>query len=82
MKLSEFRPHDYFQVDAHLQTADGQCFTARWQPSEACAPYLDADGRVINRALAENVIARVNNQPAMVQEVKQQQKKAVCAATL
>ena len=74
-EISEFRPHDYFQVDAHLKTDDGQCFSARWQPSDACAPYLDSEGRVINRALAENVITRINNQPALVESVKQQQKK-------
>ena len=36
---------------------------------------MDSEGRIINKALAENVVSRITNQPAKVTELSQQQKK-------
>ncbi len=74
-EIENFRPHAYYQVDAHLRTASGECFTARWQPSDACEPYMDDQGRVVNQALAENVARRIQNKPAQVEVVKADEKK-------
>ena len=73
-EIAHFTPHDYFQVHAHIQTPNQEQFIAQWQPSEACTPYMDDNGRIIHKALAENVIKRIHNQPATVTHYKEQQK--------
>ncbi|MGJ8692426.1 MAG: DNA topoisomerase III [Thalassotalea sp.] len=80
-EISHFQPTDYFEVLAHITVADTpakqqpQSFSAKWQPSEACAPYMDEHGHVLNKALAENVIARIKQQPALVEKALYQDKK-------
>lgn len=73
--ISEFVPHDYVEVLAHLKTAKNQEFHAKWQPSEACSPHMDTDGRIVNKALAANVVKRITGQPATVTKLVEQQKK-------
>ncbi len=63
-EIDAFVAKPYFEVDAHLLTERGERFTARWQPSEACAKYQDEEGRVLSKALAANVVARITGQPA------------------
>lgn len=70
-----FVPKDFYQVWAHLLTSAQQTFRAKWIPSEACRPHMDEEGRVLNRALAENVAARISNQPAIVDSADYKQKK-------
>ncbi|WP_417553748.1 DNA topoisomerase III [Marinomonas fungiae] len=69
-----FVSRDYFQVIAHLAT-DTFPFQAKWQPSDACAPYQDEEGRVLSRPLAENVARRITNKPAIVKEFNKAPKK-------
>jgi len=75
--IEQFVPRAYFEVVAQLNTIDGEAFSAKWQPSEACAAYLDEEGRVLNRALAENVISRITGQPGEVTQVHKQSKSQV-----
>ncbi len=63
-EIDAFIAKPYYEVDAHLLTERGERFTARWQPSEACAKYQDDEGRVLSKALAANVVARITGQPA------------------
>lgn len=63
-EIDAFVPKPYYEVDAHLLTENGERFKARWQPSEACARYQDEEGRVLSKALAENVVSRITGQPA------------------
>jgi len=49
-------------------------FTAKWQPSEACQPHQDEEGRVLNRKLAEHVVQRIHQQPATVTSLEEKQK--------
>lgn len=65
-EIDAFKPKPYYEVDAHLQTETQVHFKARWQPSEACAPWQDEEGRVLHRPLAENVAQRITAQPASV----------------
>ncbi|PCJ32347.1 MAG: DNA topoisomerase III [Moraxellaceae bacterium] len=71
-EIESFVTKPFYDVVAHLQTNKDEFFSAKWLPSEACEPYQDEDGRVLNRALAENVVKRITDQPA---HVIQQQKK-------
>lgn len=73
-EIDNFVAKNFYDVHAHLQTHNQAQFIAKWQPSEACQPHMDAEGRVLNRALAENVVARINNQNAEVSAVDEQQK--------
>lgn len=75
-EIDNFVAKDFYDVHAHLISNDQQPFIAKWQPSAACQPHMDEEGRVLNRALAENVVRRIENQPAeitMVDEQKKQQ---------
>lgn len=74
-EIDNFVAKDFFDVHAHLTSNTQENFIAKWQPSEACQPYMDEEGRVLNRALAENVIGRIENQPAVVSSVVKQEKK-------
>ncbi|EGT5711441.1 DNA topoisomerase III [Cronobacter dublinensis subsp. dublinensis] len=65
-EIENFIAKDYFDVKAHIVTPAGERFTALWQPSEACEPYQDEEGRLLNRALAEHVIKRIDGKPALV----------------
>lgn len=74
-EIANFVSKPFYEVLAHLVTVEQQSFTAKWIPSRACEPYQDEEGRVINKALAENVISRIANQPASVTALEQKQKK-------
>ena len=65
-EIENFVPKDYFEVKAHIITPDGTQFIASWIPSEACEPWQDEEGRLLKRALADHVVARITGQPATV----------------
>ncbi|MCK1967698.1 DNA topoisomerase III [Franconibacter sp. IITDAS19] len=65
-EIENFIPKDYFEVKAHIVTPKDERFVATWQPSEACEPHQDDEGRLLNRALAEHVVKRIAGQPARV----------------
>ena len=46
-----------------------------WQPSAACQPWQDEEGRVLSKALAENVAARIGGVTATVTASSRKQKK-------
>lgn len=74
-EIADFKPKSFYEVLAHLVTDQQQTFTAKWQPSEACQPYMDEDGRVLAKGLAENVVARINGQPAQVTKIEAKDKR-------
>ena len=65
-EIENFVSKDFFDVKAHIVTPADERFTATWQPSEACEPYQDEEGRLLHRPLADHVLARIAGQPAMV----------------
>ncbi|AZQ10980.1 DNA topoisomerase III [Shewanella khirikhana] len=74
-EIDHFTPKDHFEVLAHLVTEKGEHFSAKWQPSEACQPYMDEEGRVLSRRLAETVVSRIGGKPALVTDVSNKDKK-------
>ncbi|MCA2019013.1 DNA topoisomerase III [Vibrio tritonius] len=77
-EIEQFVPKDYFIVDALIPYQDSHVsfdIRARWKPSEACKPWQDEEGRVLNRKLADNVAQRIKGQPARVTESEQKQTK-------
>jgi len=75
LDIDNFQSKPFYQVYAHLQTKDNEFFIAKWQPSEQCKPYMDDENRVLVKSLAENVITRINNQPAKIKTARYEQKK-------
>jgi DNA topoisomerase-3 len=56
-------------------TEGNERFSAKWLPSEACLPWQDEEGRVLNRALAAKVVERILGQPASVEGLEEQARK-------
>jgi len=76
--IANFVSKPFYEVTAHItetNNSSANTFTAKWQPSEACQPYMDDENRVLVKALAENVVKRIENKPAKVTALKKQQKK-------
>jgi len=73
--IATFVPKPYYEVMANLNTDSGDAFKAKWQPSDACRPYQDEEGRVLHKALAENVVRRISHKPAEVTDLQQKQRK-------
>ncbi|MWN31176.1 MULTISPECIES: DNA topoisomerase III [unclassified Gilliamella] len=74
LEIAQFVPKPFYDVFAVLQTKDNEIFKAKWQPSEACAPYQDEEGRVLVKKLAENVCQRINHQPGTIDKVSNKKK--------
>ncbi|MCO6545731.1 MAG: DNA topoisomerase III [Gilliamella sp.] len=74
LEIAQFVPKPFYEVFAVLQTKDNEIFKAKWQPSEACAPYHDEEGRVLVKKLAENVCQRINNQSGTIDKVSNKKK--------
>lgn len=75
-EISEFVSKPFFQVQAHIALSSNEAvaFTAKWQPSENCQPYCDEEGRVLVKALAENVVKRIANQPVTISNIDSNEK--------
>ncbi|XKM14481.1 DNA topoisomerase III [Orbaceae bacterium ac157xtp] len=74
LEIENFVSKAFYEVIAQIQTQHGEIFKAKWQPSEACAPYQDEEGRVLVKSLAENVCKRIKNQPALIKNVTNKKK--------
>lgn len=76
-QIAEFVSKPFYELWANLQTNNDQHFNAKWQPSKECLKYLDEQGRNLSKALAQNVAARITNQPALVEDLKRDHKRQV-----
>lgn len=77
-EIENFIPKDYFTLHALIPYQDQHSsfdIRAKWQPSEACRPWQDEEGRILNRKLVENVASRIANQPALVVDSEQKKTK-------
>lgn len=74
-EIERFISKPFYEVFVTLETADKQRFQAKWQPSAACEPYQDEDGRILLKKLAETVLQKVVGQTGQVKAVKREQKK-------
>jgi len=76
-EIENFVSKDFFTLDAIIpyESSTPVDIHARWQPSEACQPWQDEEGRVLSRKLVENVASRISGQPALVISSEQKQSK-------
>ena len=72
--ITDFKPTPYFEVIAQLKKNE-TIIIAKWQPSEACKPYMDDEKRVLSQKLATHVQNKIVNQPATVQKYLEQLQK-------
>lgn len=74
-EIENFITKPFYEVFITLQTVAGESFTAKWKPSTACEPYMDEEGRVLSRKLAEVVLQKVVGHSGNVIAVKRDKKK-------
>ncbi len=74
-EIERFVAKSFYQLIAHVVTQRGEHFKARWQPSEACQPWQDDEGRILSKHLVDNVLSRIDQQPAVVTDSNRKQKK-------
>ena len=65
----------FYDLFALLNSKDNIQFRAKWQPSEACQPWMDEDGRVLDRRLAENVAGRIKGKAGEISKALNKQGK-------
>jgi DNA topoisomerase-3 len=76
-EIAEFVSKPFYELWANLQTENAERFSAKWQPSKDCNKYLDEKGRNVSKPLAQNVAARITNQPAVVEDLKREHKRQI-----
>ena len=72
--IAGFVSKPFYEVLANLATEKQETFKAKWQPSEACRPYMDEDGRVLSKGLAQNVVGRITDKSAQVRSLQSKDK--------
>lgn len=72
-EIEAFKPVPYHTI--HIKVAHGECsFGAQWQAKEDQAG-LDSEGRLIDTAVADELVARLKNKDGHISEFKQEPKK-------
>ncbi|QYJ80025.1 DNA topoisomerase III [Shewanella acanthi] len=74
-EIAHFQSKPFYEVLALLVTDNNAEFKAKWKPSEACLPYMDEEGRVLAKGLANKVVERITDKPAQVTKLNTQDKK-------
>ncbi|WDE11360.1 DNA topoisomerase III [Thalassomonas haliotis] len=74
-EIANFVSKPFYEVYADIVCKNGDNFSAKWQPSQECSPYMDEQDRVVVKALAENVVRRITGQAATVTSVIKENKK-------
>jgi len=77
IEIENFVSKPFYEVLAHITTAEGEKYQGKWHPSKACAPYMDEEKRILSKRLADNVVKRITDQPAKVAKVTQNKKQQV-----
>lgn len=74
LEIANFVSKPFYEVMCTLITQKGESYLAKWRPSAACERYMDEDNRVLSKALALNVISRVQSQTGLIINVTQDKK--------
>lgn len=74
LEIAHFQSKPFYEVMAELETENQELLCAKWVPSKACQPYMDDQKRVIVKALAENVVSRIQGQLGTVTKVEKKRK--------
>lgn len=74
--ITHFVSTPFYEVIASLESQNKKTFNAKWQPSKACEPYQDEEGRVLSRKLAQTVVNKTRGQQAKVTDYKEQNRQS------
>lgn len=74
LEIANFVSKPFYEVICTLLTSKGEGYQAKWRPSKACEPYMDEDNRVLSKALALNVISKVQNKAGKIVSVSEAKK--------
>jgi len=74
--ITHFVSKPFYEVIASLESQNKKTFNAKWQPSKACEPYQDEEGRVLSRKLAQTVVNKTRGQQAKVTDYKVQNRQS------
>lgn len=75
IEIEKFITQPFYEVSIDLKTEHNQSYTAKWTPSAACEAYMDDEGRVLLKKLADTVVKKVLNQTGRVLAVNESLKK-------
>ncbi|MFI3256298.1 MAG: DNA topoisomerase III [Psittacicella sp.] len=74
LEIINFISKDFYELQVNFKTGFGEIYKAKWKPSEACFPYMDADNRVVNKALVELVQNKITNQEGIIESIEENEK--------
>lgn len=74
LEINDFVSKPFYEVVCTFITRKGESYQGKWSPSLACEPYMDEDKRVLSKALALNVISKVQYKEGRVVNVTQAKK--------
>jgi len=77
IEIENFVSKPFYEVIAHIRTTSGENYQGKWKPSKACEPYMDDENRILSKKLAENVVNRITDQQAKINNVSQDKKQQV-----
>lgn len=75
LEIENFVSKPFYDVFIDLKTDKDRIYTAKWKPSAACEPYMDEEGRLVLKKLAETVLKKVTGQPGTVVAVTEERAK-------
>ncbi|MGV4167953.1 DNA topoisomerase III [Citrobacter freundii] len=75
LEIENFVSKPFYDVFIDLKTDKDQIYTAKWKPSAACEPYMDEEGRLVLKKLAETVLKKVTGQPGTAVAVTEERAK-------
>ncbi len=73
LEIASFKPVPYHTIHCEVQHA-GDSFSASWQ-AKADQEGLDAEGRLVNTAVADAIVQKIEGKSGFVSEYKQEAKK-------
>lgn len=74
LEIEHFISKPFYEVFVTLHAATEEVFQAKWKPSAACEPYMDDEGRVLSKRLAEVVVEKVTGKEGVVKAVSRNNK--------
>ena len=77
LDIKNFVSKLFYEVFADIKTDQGEVYQGKWKPSGSCEPHMDEEKRILNRALALNVISRITGQSGEVVKAIQSNKKQI-----
>ena len=76
LTIEHFKPVDYFTVQANVQRLNVQAFTATWKPASTDVSGFDAEGRLVDRALADTIAKKAAGTGTVVDYKADKKKRA------